>query len=239
MQKLIEIFPLIETDPDLAAKYAVALMLATGTVFFMIWNAAVEKKEKKRIEALRSHAEERGLMFDEKTEIPEEPAKGVFFIQGHSYSRKASNITHSVKAGRHTFNVFDYEYVTGAGKSAQLHQYACALCGLHGTTGRFYPVFCMEPENFMHKAEDVFTHADIDFDLYPRFSKQYHLTGPSREKIEAFFTPGILSCLESHPGLEIYSDGFYITICRKGHLSPKEIADFETEAGEIIQALAI
>lgn len=239
MQKLIEIFPLIETDPDLAAKYAVALMLAAGTIFFMIYNAAAEKKERKRIEALRRHAEERGLMFDEKTEIPEEPAKGVFFIQGHSYSRKASNITHSVKAGRHIFDVFDYEYVTGAGKSAQLHRYACALCGLRKTTGRFYPVFCMEPENFLHRAEDVFTHADIDFREYPCFSKLYHLTGPSRERIEAFFTPAIISCLEAHPGLEIYSDGFYITICRKGHLKPEEMEKLEAEASEIIQIMAM
>lgn len=239
MEKIISMFPIITENPELAAKYAVFAVVGIVFVLFAVCLYIANKKEKERIFALRQRAEERGLMFEEKTEIPAKAGDGVFFTKGHSYTRKAANKTVSVKAGHHSFDVFDYCYVTGSGKSRQVHQYACAFSELRKSSGKFYPIFCLEPENLFHKIADKFTHSDVDFEYYPHFSKIYYLTGPSKERIESFFKPAMLSCLESHPGLEIYSDGENMTICRKGHLNPEEMANFEAEAEEIIQLFAM
>ncbi|MCR4821208.1 MAG: hypothetical protein K5838_08820 [Elusimicrobiales bacterium] len=240
MQKLIEIFPLIETDPDLAAAYTVMFIIAVTVVIFIIHSRSIRKKDMKRVEGLRRHAEERGLRFTEEAKITGAAAKGLFFIKGNYDSRHASNMTLGVKAGRHDFNVFDYEYITGSNSNTrQYHRYACALCELRRTSGRVYPFFYIEPDSLLYRIENLFNRSDIYFSAYPRFSKIYHVTGPSKERIEAFFTPAVISCLESHPGLEIYYEGNYITICRKGLLKPPEMEDFEAEAAEIIQALAM
>jgi len=237
MQKLIELFPVISENPDLAAIYAVFIMIAASAVLFVIYYAICAKKEKQRTMGLRRRAEERGLMFEEKSEIPAGAVYNEFFRKGHS--RNVSNLVRSVKAGKHSFSVFDYSYVTGSGRSRQVHLYACAFSKLSRSSGKFFPVFSMIPENFFHKVADKITHSDVDFEFYPHFSDKYHLTGPSKEKIEIFFKPALLSCLESHLGLEIYSDGENIAICRSGHLKLEEISAFEDECSEIIQILSM
>lgn len=239
MQKLIEMFPLIGTDPETAARNSVFFVIAITALLFIIFAIVAAKREKKRVEQLRLHAEERGLAFEHDAEIPSKARRSDFFMNGRAYSKKASNLTSSVKAGHHVFDIFDYQYVTGSGKSRTLHQYACAFSSLRSSAGRFFPIFSLVPENIFYRIADKFTHSDIDFEYYPHFSSLYHLTGPSREQITVFFKPAILSCLESHPGLEIYCDGENITICKRGHLKAEQMAAFEDEAVEILQMMAM
>jgi len=237
MNLIMELFPSLAKDPEAAANYLAGLIVFAvfAAVFLIIYVG--RKKERKRTLDLRRHAEERGLFFEEKMDIPGSFENIAFFLRGHGI--EASNHTASIRAGNHRFDVFDYEYVTGSGKSRTLHRYACAYSHLKQTYNRDIPVFELVPENIFHRIADKFTHSDIDFEFYPHFSKLYRLTGISEENVRAFFKPAALSCLEYHPNLEIYSNGEDIVICRKGHLKSEEMFDFEDEVSEIIQVFAM
>ncbi len=81
------------------------------------------------------------------------------------------------------------------------------------------PVFAMEKEGIIEKIFDrviAFTgHKDIDFEMYPGFSKKFLVTGNDEAKIRSFFTEGLISFFENKQIYHLESNGEGIIIFDK------------------------
>lgn len=214
------------------------VFLLTAVIIAISFFIAI-RKNKKRILALKNYAESMGRSLEIESPLPsvdKERWPG-FFAEGHS--RRVRNKISNLKAGRFSFDMFDYEYVIGYGKNRSVRRYECALSKMPRETGSYFPAFSLVPENLFLRIVDKFTNEDIDFEDYPHFSKLYHLKGMNTDDVRKLFNTSVLSCMESHPGLEIYCDGQTITICRHGYLDCEQRASFEYEASEIIQIIGM
>jgi hypothetical protein len=81
------------------------------------------------------------------------------------------------------------------------------------------PVFSMEKEGVVEKLFDrvmAFTgHKDIDFEMYPNFSKKFLIMGNKEAEIQAFFTDEIVSFFEEHQIYHLESNGEALVIFDK------------------------
>ncbi|WP_298427692.1 SulP family inorganic anion transporter [uncultured Kordia sp.] len=81
------------------------------------------------------------------------------------------------------------------------------------------PVFTMEKEGVLEKIFDrvmAFTgYKDIDFDMYPDFSKKFLLMGNNESEIRAFFTDEIIRFFENHQIYHLESNGEALIIFDK------------------------
>ena len=81
------------------------------------------------------------------------------------------------------------------------------------------PIFTMEKEGMVEKIFDrvmAFTgYKDIDFEMYPDFSKKFLITGNEESEIRSFFTPEIISFFENHQIYHLESNGEALVIFNK------------------------
>ncbi|WP_273568582.1 SulP family inorganic anion transporter [Maribacter halichondriae] len=87
------------------------------------------------------------------------------------------------------------------------------------TLNKKIPVFTMEKEGVLEKIFDrvmAFTgYKDIDFEMYPDFSKKFLLMGNNESEIRSFFTPEIIRFFENHQIYHIESNGEALVIFDK------------------------
>jgi hypothetical protein len=91
------------------------------------------------------------------------------------------------------FQISIFDYTHGDGKNSETRTMTCF------TQNAELPPFALRPEGFFDKIGDAITHSDIDFDLYPEFSRRYHLRGPDEARIRMLFTPSLLTYFEQIP----------------------------------------
>ncbi len=81
------------------------------------------------------------------------------------------------------------------------------------------PVFTMEKEGVFERIFDrvmAFTgYKDIDFEMYPDFSKKFLLTGNNESEIRSFFTDEIIRFFENHHIYHLESNGEALLIFNK------------------------
>ena len=81
------------------------------------------------------------------------------------------------------------------------------------------PVFTMEKEGVLEKIFDrvmAFTgYKDIDFEMYPNFSKKFLLMGNEELEIRSFFTAEIIQFFENHQIYHLESNGEALVIFNK------------------------
>jgi len=94
-----------------------------------------------------------------------------------------------------TVSVFDYRYTTGSGKDSQTYDQTVAAFSQE----LWLPEFELRPENFLDRIGDHFTHTDIDFDLFPEFSRRFLLRGPSEDGIRKLFSAALIQFLQMLP----------------------------------------
>jgi len=87
------------------------------------------------------------------------------------------------------------------------------------TLNKKIPVFTMEKEGVLEKLFDrvmAFTgYKDIDFEMYPDFSKKFLLMGNNEAEIRSFFTDEIIRFFEDHHIYHLESNGEAIVIFDK------------------------
>lgn len=139
------------------------------------------------------------------------------FTTGNSWTRKIENMMYgTVDEGRAA--VFDYTYVTGAGKNSQRHNLTVAYFQSNKLR---LPFFSLGPENVFHKMFSAFGYQDIDFANRPEFSKRYLLRGQDEQNIRNVFSERVLSFYETQnqrfsteaggDQLFIYQDGVRVS----------------------------
>lgn len=81
------------------------------------------------------------------------------------------------------------------------------------------PVFSMEKEGMVEKLFDrvmAFTgHKDIDFEMYPNFSKKFLIMGNNEAEIREFFTENMIRFFEEHQIYHLESNGEALVIFDK------------------------
>ncbi len=103
--------------------------------------------------------------------------------------------------------IADVTFNEGAAFSAEVHHSTVMTLRLT----KQLPKFVMEKEGIFDKIFDrvmAFSgYKDIDFDLYPGFSKNILLMGEDEESIRKFFTPGLIQFFETEGVQHIECNG--------------------------------
>lgn len=180
---------------------AVVLIVLSVIVLLIPWYIYQKKKAAARVLALQQLATAWGWTFTASpplSVIPN-PERHFLFSQGRSKTiiNMLSGEMQGVRAA-----LFDYKYITGHGRSTQIH---------HQTVAYFQsaklqlPEFSLRPEGFLYKLITALGYKDIDFPSHPIFSGKYLLRGPDEPAIRQAFNEGVLAYFDNH--LNLWVDG--------------------------------
>ena len=104
------------------------------------------------------------------------------------------------------------------------------------------PVFTMEKEGLFEKIFDrvmaLTGYKDIDFEMYPNFSKRFLITGKHESEIQAFFTDDLIRFFESHQIYHFESNGEAIILFDKIKLARTDetiaLVDYTKELAKLL-----
>jgi len=186
------------------------------------------RAERQRREGFQQLAGQLGMehMDGASERMPFDSERLHLFRQGHS--RHVGNCLRDTR-GRDTTLLLDYQYVIGHGKNRHTHRQTVAAFSLGARP--VLPRFELRPEDVFHKIGAAFGYQDIDFALYPGFSKHYLVRGADEQAIRDAFDESIITAVENTPGISIESDGEWLVIYRDGkRVNVSRIAEFLEEA---------
>ncbi|WP_109299999.1 SulP family inorganic anion transporter [Aquimarina sp. AU474] len=106
------------------------------------------------------------------------------------------------------------------------------------------PIFTMEKEGVLEKIFDrvmAFTgYKDVDFEMYPDFSKKFRLKGNNESEIRSFFTDEIIHFFENHQIYHLESNGEALIIFDKIKLARTDetiaFVDYGKELATLLNA---
>lgn len=187
-----------------------AVVLPAALIYYLI------QSNRKRSEALQRFAALMGFQYSEKADLVAELQASGFRLFTHGRSKKSSRLL-SGQTGAVSVRIFDYRYVSGAGKNSRTVAQTVILLNSDRLD---LPRFALQPENIFHKIGQAFGMKDIDFDLYPEFSKRYLLRGDDEEAVRNLFKSYVLEFLTRQPGLHVEGAAQAMIIYRLGKRIP-------------------
>lgn len=183
--------------------------------------------EKKRREALRAFADMNGFEFEQKISGPEAIGLPTIELFNRGHSKRTSNALIGQVEGS-DIRVLDYRYTVGSGKnSSTSHQTVVAI----STSGAPLPDFTLAPEHFFHKIGQAFGYQDIDFDMFPEFSKRYLLRGEDEPTIRALFDGRVIDAYMNGLGCNVEVRGGWLVVFKAGKRLKTEEIQPRIEAG--------
>jgi hypothetical protein len=188
-------------------------------------------RQRKRSEAMQRIADGLGLTFIRQggAELLERLYWCELFSRGRG--KKITNLMRGSSAGRE-LAVFDYEYVTGSGKSRHVWRTTVACLRFDGP-GLTH--FVLRPEGTWDKISNWFRGSDIDFDTHPEFSRRFVLRGENEKGIRNLFTRDVLEFFERHPGTSAEGADQALLFYRHGkRISENEISTFLANSFELL-----
>ncbi len=186
---------------------------------------------RRRTDALRRVAEGLGLEFVPQGSGQIVAGLGCFALFSRGRSKKVLNLMHGSGDGREV-DLFDYQYVTGHGKSTRTSR--CTVVCLR-FDGQGLPGFSLRPEGAWDKMKSWFRSADIDFDTHPQFSRSFALRGENEPAIRAIFPSAVLEFYEQHPGLSTEGlDRTLVFYRRAKRIPPADVGQFLADALEAL-----
>ena len=181
------------------------------------------RKEKKRTQQLQATAAQLGWNFAASAPLNMISGLERFALFNEGQGRQIKSFMCGEASGIKAA-VFDYFYVTGAGKHRQIH--AQSVVYLEPPYLRV-PYFALRPENFLSKIFTAFGYQDIDFGQRPEFSRQYILRGQDEQAIRQTFNDRLLSFYETYPGTCTDGGGNQLFVYRDGYrFQPQEIQSY-------------
>lgn len=122
---------------------------------------------KKRREEMAKVAKQLSLNYQADDDLEREKVYSDISLFNIGHSREALNVIGGNKDNYYV-DIFDYKYVTGAGKNSQLH--SNSVCVL--TIPQSFRFLSIRPENFLDKIVAAIGFDDIDFES-KEFSSRY------------------------------------------------------------------
>jgi len=203
----------------------VGVILVVAIVSYVVSNI----RRKKRTEAFQRVAGELGLNFSPQSNEFLITDLGWCELFSRGRDKKIMNLMRGSNEGRE-ISVFDYQYVTGHGKSRRTVSSTVACLRSEGTA---LPGFTLRPEGTWDKLSSVFGRADIDFDTHPKFSRSFVLDGEDEAAIRKLFAPPVLDYYEQHAGISAEGSNDTLVYYRHGKtVRPDGVTQFLADAFE-------
>lgn len=164
---------------------------------------------------LQTLANERDYYFNSQVEWDTVYLKKFHFFEIRPIERKSNTLNGSFEEINMSWEISDVTFNEGDAFSAETFNTTMMVLKIN----RVIPVFTMEKEGLFEKIFDrviaLTGFKDIDFDMYPDFSKRFLVTGKDESKIRAFFNVELIQFFENHQIYHVESNGDAIIIFNK------------------------
>ena len=177
-------------------------------------NNAAPKLSPRQIR-LQNLANEKDYLFNNKVEWDTSYLKRFHFFEIRPIERKSNALKGSFDESNMSWEISDVTFNEGDAFSAETFNTTLMVLKLN----KPIPVFTMEKEGLFEKIFDrvmaLTGYKDIDFEMYPDFSKRFLITGKEETEIRSFFTDELIRFFENHQIYHIESNGEAIIIFDK------------------------
>ncbi|MFC4632404.1 SulP family inorganic anion transporter [Dokdonia ponticola] len=169
--------------------------------------AGAGAKLSQRQKRLRNLATEKDYQYTSQVNWNTEYLKRFHFFEVRPIERKYNCLKGTYKELEVSWEIADITFNEGQTFTAETFNTTLMIL----TLNKKIPVFTMEKEAVLEKIFDrvmAFTgYKDIDFEMYPDFSKKFLLMGNNESEIRSFFTDEIIRFFENHQIYHIESNG--------------------------------
>ena len=174
-----------------------------------------DAKLSQRQKRLRNLATEKDFQFSSQVDWNTDYFKKFHFFEIRPIERKYNSLKGSFQGKDMSWEIADITFNEGQAFTAETFNTTLMVLKLN----RKIPVFSMEKEGVLGKIFDrvmAFTgYKDIDFEMYPDFSKKFLLMGNNESEIRSFFTEEIIRFFENQQIYHIESSGNALLIFDK------------------------
>ncbi len=177
-------------------------------------NQTVEKLSPRQVR-LQNLANENDYQYARKVDWNTSYLKKFHFFEIRPIERKSNCLRGSFKDLEVSWEISDVTFSDGAAFSAETFYTTVMVLKLN----KKMPVFAMEKEGLFEKIFDrviaLTGHKDIDFEMYPNFSKKFLITGTNEAEIRSFFTKELIQFFENKQIYHLESNGEALLIFDK------------------------
>ena len=177
-------------------------------------NQTVEKLSPRQVR-LQNLANENDYQYARKVDWNTSYLKKFHFFEIRPIERKSNCLRGSFKDLEVYWEISDVTFSDGAAFSAETFYTTVMVLKLN----KKMPVFAMEKEGLFEKIFDrviaLTGHKDIDFEMYPNFSKKFLITGTNEAEIRSFFTKELIHFFENKQIYHLESNGEALLIFDK------------------------
>ena len=168
---------------------------------------------------LQNLANEEDFSFNYKVEWDTHYLKKFHFFEIRPIERKSNTLKGDFKDINMSWEISDVTFNEGDAFSAETFNTTLMVLKIN----KKIPIFTMEKEGLFDKIFDrvmAFTgFKDIDFEMYPNFSKRFLITGRAESEIRNFFTDDLIRFFENRQIYHIESNGEALVIFDKVKLA--------------------
>jgi len=156
---------------------------------------------------LQNLANEKDYQYNSQVDWNTVYLKKFHFFEIRPIVRKSNCLQGTFKESGVSWEIADVTFTEGQAFSAETFNTTLMVLKLN----KEIPVFTMEKEGVFEKLFDrvmAFTgYKDIDFEMYPGFSKKFLLMGNDETEIRSFFTEEVIRFIENHQIYHLESNG--------------------------------
>jgi len=164
---------------------------------------------------LQNLANEKDYQFAHQVNWNTKYLKNFHFFQIRPIERKSNCLKGTFKEVDVSWEIADVTFSEGVTFEAETFNTTLMVLKLN----KKIPVFSMEKEGVIEKLFDrviAYTgYKDIDFEMYPGFSKKFLLMGDKEHEIRSFFTKEVIHFFENHQIYHLESNGEALVIFNK------------------------
>ena len=172
-------------------------------------------KSSPRQSRLQNLANENDYHYTKKVDWNTSYLKNFHFFEIRPIERKSNCIKGTFKDLDVSWEIADVTFSEGSAFTAETFNTTLMTLKLN----KKIPIFTMEKEGVFERIFDqvmAFTgYKDIDFEMYPGFSRKFLIMGNQEAEIRAFFTDEIIRFLENHQIYHLESNGEALVIFDK------------------------
>lgn len=196
-----------------------------------------DAKLSQRQKRLRNLATEKGFQFSSQVNWNTDYLKKFHFFEIRPIERKYNSLKGLFLGMGVSWEILDITFNEGQAFTAETFNTTLMVLNLN----KKIPVFSMEKEGVLGKIFDrvmAFTgYKDIDFEMYPDFSKKFLLMGNNESEIRSFFTEEIVRFFENQQIYHIESNGNALLIFNKIKLARTDETIAFVDYGEKLAAI--